>query len=187
MARRRKSSGDGASLLILFVVGIVAGFVRLWHRSPPLALGVLAVVLGGFAWLGNSGVATDTTPYQPPAIPSLSPQPTPFSFSFTPPVTPSPLASPASRTQPSATIRDTKKSIAPLRAETRGRSSGGSSAGGGCGDGYYVNSDGDCIPRPVRSSTAPPGASAQCRDSTYSFSQNRRGTCSRHGGVSRWL
>jgi hypothetical protein len=33
----------------------------------------------------------------------------------------------------------------------------------------------------------PSGASAICRDGTYSYSANRRGTCSWHGGVSRWL
>lgn len=34
---------------------------------------------------------------------------------------------------------------------------------------------------------APSGATAQCMDGTYSYSANRRGTCSHHGGVSRWL
>jgi hypothetical protein len=33
----------------------------------------------------------------------------------------------------------------------------------------------------------PTGASALCRDGAYSFSQHRRGTCSHHGGVARWL
>lgn len=33
----------------------------------------------------------------------------------------------------------------------------------------------------------PPGASAQCRDATSSLSQSRRGTCSHHGGVAKWL
>jgi Protein of unknown function (DUF3761)/Protein of unknown function (DUF1524) len=36
-------------------------------------------------------------------------------------------------------------------------------------------------------SSAPPGATAVCRDGTYSYSQHRSGTCSRHGGVARWL
>jgi hypothetical protein len=40
---------------------------------------------------------------------------------------------------------------------------------------------------PVRASEVPEGATAECRDGTYSFSQNRRGTCSHHGGVKRWL
>jgi hypothetical protein len=34
---------------------------------------------------------------------------------------------------------------------------------------------------------APPGATARCRDSTFSFSQHHQGTCSRHGGVAVWL
>ncbi|HET8895419.1 MAG TPA: DUF3761 domain-containing protein [Gaiellaceae bacterium] len=32
----------------------------------------------------------------------------------------------------------------------------------------------------------PPGATAQCRDGTYSYSQHRSGTCSFHGGVAVW-
>ncbi len=35
--------------------------------------------------------------------------------------------------------------------------------------------------------SAPPGATARCRDGTYSFSQHRSGTCSHHGGVADWL
>lgn len=31
------------------------------------------------------------------------------------------------------------------------------------------------------------GATAQCNDETYSFSQNKQGTCSYHGGVKNWL
>lgn len=56
-----------------------------------------------------------------------------------------------------------------------------------CGDDSYVNSSGHCIHRPVRAPTAPAGASARCRDGTYSFSEHRRGTCSHHGGVAEWL
>jgi len=37
------------------------------------------------------------------------------------------------------------------------------------------------------SASAPAGATAECRDGTYSFSQSRRGTCSHHGGVAQWL
>jgi hypothetical protein len=35
--------------------------------------------------------------------------------------------------------------------------------------------------------TPPPGASATCRDGSYSFSTHRSGTCSHHGGVKTWL
>ena len=34
---------------------------------------------------------------------------------------------------------------------------------------------------------APENATALCKDGTYSMSQHRSGTCSRHGGVERWL
>lgn len=56
-----------------------------------------------------------------------------------------------------------------------------------CGPDTYVNVRGKCVHRPVRADRPPAGASAKCRDGTYSFSQNRRGTCSHHGGVAAWL
>jgi hypothetical protein len=57
-----------------------------------------------------------------------------------------------------------------------------------CADnGTYVNSKGQTVKRPENCSNPPPGATAQCRDGTYSFSQSRRGTCSHHGGVANWL
>jgi len=34
---------------------------------------------------------------------------------------------------------------------------------------------------------APPGATALCRDGTYSYSKHHSGTCSHHGGVAKWL
>lgn len=54
---------------------------------------------------------------------------------------------------------------------------------------HYINSDGQSVHSPAKSITGvvPDGASAQCRDGTYSFSQHRRGTCSHHGGVASWL
>lgn len=53
----------------------------------------------------------------------------------------------------------------------------------------YINSQGQWVPSPQRTpdNQPPPGATAQCRDGSYSFSRTRRGTCSRHGGVARWL
>ena len=51
----------------------------------------------------------------------------------------------------------------------------------------YVNVDGVRVPSPVFSETKPAGASARCRDGSYSFSQHRRGTCSHHGGVAEWF
>ena len=54
-------------------------------------------------------------------------------------------------------------------------------------DNHYTNTDGNTVHSPAYSNGVPSGASAQCRDGTYSFSQSRSGTCSHHGGVARWL
>lgn len=53
----------------------------------------------------------------------------------------------------------------------------------------YVNRDGQAVHSPAhsRSGHVPEGASARCRDGTYSFSRHHSGTCSRHGGVAQWL
>lgn len=52
---------------------------------------------------------------------------------------------------------------------------------------YYVNSAGSEVHSPAYSDSVPAGATARCGDGTYSFSQNRSGTCSHHGGVATWL
>src|SRR5438477_80801 len=52
-----------------------------------------------------------------------------------------------------------------------------------CRSGYYKNVSGHCVRRP---SSDPSGATAKCRDGTYSYSEHASGTCSHHGGVSRW-
>ena len=60
---------------------------------------------------------------------------------------------------------------------------------GPCAADYYRNSNGVCVHRPVKTQGAavPQGATAQCGDGSYSFSQHRQGTCSHHGGVAKWL
>ncbi|XYJ09452.1 DUF3761 domain-containing protein [Telluria sp. B2] len=54
---------------------------------------------------------------------------------------------------------------------------------------HYTTRDGRRVhsPSKTQGDVAPAGASAKCRDGTYSFSQNRRGTYSHHGGVRSWL
>lgn len=56
-----------------------------------------------------------------------------------------------------------------------------------CKQGYYKNVDGKCIKSPTQSASVPAGATAKCRDGTYSFSQHASGTCSHHGGVAVWI
>jgi hypothetical protein len=61
---------------------------------------------------------------------------------------------------------------------------------GDCG--YYTNSLGHEVPRPcgdARTQAPPPGATAICRDGSYSYSEHpySGGTCSHHGGVAKHL
>jgi Protein of unknown function (DUF3761). len=58
---------------------------------------------------------------------------------------------------------------------------------GVCDGDYYEASSGDCVHRRVAAASAPSGASAQCNDGTYSFSEYHRGTCGDDGGVDRCL
>lgn len=43
------------------------------------------------------------------------------------------------------------------------------------------------LPAGAFAASPPAGATAQCRDGSYSFSRSRSGTCSHHGGVAAWL
>jgi len=78
---------------------------------------------------------------------------------------------------PASSESITQKSVVPSTYTSPGLSN----------DNYYTNSAGNEVHSPAYSNTVPDGASAQCRDGTYSFSQSRRGICSHHGGVSVWL
>ncbi|HLX18690.1 MAG TPA: DUF3761 domain-containing protein [Gaiellaceae bacterium] len=53
-----------------------------------------------------------------------------------------------------------------------------------CSKGYYKNVSGHCVHSPAAS---PVGATARCRDGTYSYSEHASGTCSYHGGVAVWI
>lgn len=56
-----------------------------------------------------------------------------------------------------------------------------------CPNGTYVNSAGNTVCSPYSAPSTPSGATAECHDGSYSFSQSRSGTCSHHGGVAAWL
>lgn len=56
-----------------------------------------------------------------------------------------------------------------------------------CTNGTYVNSAGNTVCSPEHAPSPPAGATAECADGTYSFSESRSGTCTHHGGVARWL
>lgn len=73
-------------------------------------------------------------------------------------------------------------------SSTSSSGSGSSSSGSSSSSGdTYTNVDGDQVHVPVQAPSAPAGATAQCRDGSWSFSQHHSGTCSHHGGVAHWL
>ncbi len=128
----------------------------------------LAGLLGGRGESSGTSPSTAVPGATPAPVASPAPSPSPAIF-----VIPTPAASPSVTAQPTPAVRRT---VAPPV-----------SVPDSCGAGTYRNVDGDCVRRPVVSSTVPAGATARCQDGTYSFSQHRRGTCSHHGGVAEWL
>ncbi len=113
------------------------------------------------------------------ASPDVSPLP-----STTVPEAIIPSPSPSPSLQPSPTVKPTPKPTpiktpTPIPTPNAGLSN----------DNTYTNTAGNTVHSPAytQDNSVPAGASAQCGDGTYSFSQSRSGTCSHHGGVSRWL
>ena len=71
-----------------------------------------------------------------------------------------------------------------LRPSPDQGSPAGSGKGGVSNDRYYKNVDNIDVHSPAHSTdgSVPAGATAQCADGSYSFSQHRSGTCSSYGG-----
>jgi hypothetical protein len=95
----------------------------------------------------------------------------------------------ARRLQPHCLCWVGKDTTPPCSTSTVGATATGAAAAGkpASKPQSYVNVDGDAIPSPMKAPSPPKGATALCRDGTYSFSAHRRGTCSHHGGVAQWL
>jgi hypothetical protein len=140
--------------------------------------GALAVLVGlGGCGPDNTGSAPSSSPVavaSPSDSPSGSPSPT--AVAVPPPTTAAaaPLAVPTTRAAAPPPVADPTTPA-------------GQQQNAGCGGDYYVNSDGNCVHRPVQAPGPPAGATAKCNDGSYSFSQHRQGTCSGHGGVATWL
>lgn len=97
------------------------------------------------------------------------------------------LNPPASTPAKSSALPASSASRQPAREVTNNSTPAPTRSGGSSSDDYYTNVEGKQVHRPIKSESVPSGASAQCRDGSYSFSRNRRGTCSHHGGVASWL
>lgn len=107
------------------------------------------------------------------------------------PVTPTASSSPVATASPSdtATASEAPPPVTPVTTApaTSTATDAAPPPAAACAADEYRNVDGVCVHRPVPADQPPPGATAQCNDGTYSFSQHHQGTCSHHGGVRRWL
>ncbi|CAN5722405.1 hypothetical protein BH11PAT2_BH11PAT2_09360 [soil metagenome] len=137
---------------------------RPWFKKKRY-IAALAVV--GIIGLGSLGDAT-TTPVAPTSVQS---------------------AAAIQAVQPSSAVVSQTRAVQPAPKQVVQTSAAVDQPAdsGLSNDNHYVNSSGNTVHSPAYSDTVPPGASAQCGDGTYSFSQHRRGTCSHHGGVAQWL
>ncbi|WP_329066878.1 DUF3761 domain-containing protein [Amycolatopsis sp. NBC_01480] len=141
-----------------------------------LAAGALVAGCGvGTLPVKDSGVVTPDTTTS--SLPAYSP-PEATSDAAIPTTSDSPVAV-APVAQPPAV---TKKAVPKIPATKKAAAQPTTPAA--CGSDYYRNSSGACVHRP---SSNPSGATAQCKDGSYSYSQHRSGTCSGHGGVKQWL
>jgi hypothetical protein len=135
---------------------------RPWYQKKRylIPLGVLGLVLvAGF--IGGSSTPTSTP--EPSAVEVASPATS---------VTPEPAQTTATAPVQTQTVTNIQAQTAiPVPAS----------------DTTYTNVDGNQVSSPTYAPSAPAGATAQCNDGTYSFSQHRNGTCSHHGGVAQWL
>jgi hypothetical protein len=134
---------------------------------------------------GSTGVLAPAAPtYSTPAysVPVTTGTPT-TSATAAPVVTTAPVAPNAVVPKAVAPKTTAPKTTAPKTAAAKPETTAAAQPAA-CGADYYRNSDGNCVHRP---SANPAGATALCKDGTYSYSQHRSGTCSGHGGVRTWL
>jgi hypothetical protein len=155
-------------VLVLIVVGLVNGSPK--AKSPANVVNFVA----------PSTVATA------PTIPTVTQPPTTLTVA---PTTVAPMT--VAPTTTSVTAAPTTVAVAPPVTTAQTIAPAVTTAPAlatPAGDGSYTNSNGNVIPDPVQSPSGPPaGATAHCKDGSYSFSQHHSGTCSGHGGVAAWL
>lgn len=202
------------ALLALAATGCAA--IAAWRgrggRAPHRGRAVTALVAApalvvAAMVLAPSPVPTTTGTTEAAALvaaPTTTPTPVPAPAGENPPVAPAAAPSPTTtrapvsapeaqlRTAPAAqeaaSPRPRALASAPTPRATTAKPAPAARPSACDTDTHYVNSAGNCVPRPARSGgDASAGATAKCKDGTYSYSRSRSGTCSGHGGVATWL
>lgn len=134
----------------------------------------LYLIVGLVVLVGISGLFKTNSQTQPSTLgTSISAPPSAAQTTLVPLIETSPLQQ--------ASVAPSPSPSASPQASSQSQNSGLSN------NNYYQNSSGNTVHSPAYSNTVPSGATAQCGDGTYSFSQHRQGTCSHHGGVSQWF
>ncbi|HEX6596199.1 MAG TPA: DUF3761 domain-containing protein [Acidimicrobiales bacterium] len=162
-------------------------------RRRAFALYLAALVVVGIAANGNgfADLLPTTVESAGTTIPRLTTVPPETTTSTSTPTSTSTTTSSTSTTTTTAAPVTTAARVttptAPATTAATARTAVTPDAATSCPDGTYTNVDGNRVCRPYASDSAPPGATARCRNGEYSFSQNRQGTCSGNGGVAAWL
>jgi hypothetical protein len=198
-ARQRQWSTFGRFLWWAFLLPLAIFAWSSWRLRGVLRFGGYAVA----GWVLIFGIAVLATPATPatsaaavpvgqsssdPALSVATQPPAPAPPAPSPAVAVAPAyAAPAIpvSTPPKATVRPAASKVThPKPVATR--SSTPPAASSSHGD-TYTNVDGNQVERPVAAASQPSGATAKCKDGTWSFSQHHSGSCSGHGGVAQFL
>jgi hypothetical protein len=150
-------------------------------RHKVISSGLLAaLVLVGLGGVGLANHNQNQSSVKGIAITKAVPSPTP---SKTPTPSPSPTPSPTRVPTKTPIFVPTQASSQSIESAPAENNTGLSN------NNYYENSSGNEVHSPANSNNGgvPAGATAQCGDGTYSFSQHHSGTCSHHGGVAQWF
>jgi hypothetical protein len=146
-----------------------------WYKKKRYI--IPGALIGGLVVLGSIGSGSTPTPIAVP-LDSQSQSASVEEATLPTPSTATPTVSNTAAAQLDTSSGSTNLNQAPSNATQTDNLSN---------DNYYTNSAGNEVHSPAYAPSVPAGATAQCRDGTYSFSQSRRGTCSHHGGVAQWL
>lgn len=197
--RQRRWPGFGRFLWWAFLLPLAIFAWSSWRLRGALRIGGY-IVAGWVLLFGVVLVAASAAPPVPTTVAQA--EPSPVLTVASPAAAPPPAAAPVvavAAPAPVVVAPPAVPAVAPASAlarpvapktshakTTASRASAPPASASSRGD-TYTNVDGNQIERPVAAASQPAGATAKCKDGTWSFSQHHSGTCSGHGGVAQFL